>query len=251
MKNIEYREKKIFTNDGRSLKERDALVSEHILDVIVGGVQVVRLICTNTDLKELAAGRLRSEGIITSAADISKMELSPDETQIRIELTKGVDWEEPQSPEPTACASNKVYASAKKSLKALPEIKWETGWVFALADRFAEGVNIYNSTQGTHSSFLAKDGKVIFACEDMGRHNAVDKAIGFAVLGGVDLSECVLFTSGRVPVDMVEKVIAAGIPMLVSKSVPTSQSVELARKYGLTLICRAWPESFEIFNPIS
>ena len=56
-----------------------------------------------------------------------------------------------------------------------------------------------------------------------------------------------LFTSGRVPVDMVQKVISAGIPVLVSKSVPTAESVELAREYGLNLVCRAWPDKCEIY----
>ena len=75
----------------------------------------------------------------------------------------------------------------------------------------------------------------------------MDKAVGYALLNGIPLSECMVFTSGRVPVDMVEKVIAAGIPVLVSKSVPTAESVELAKKYNLTLICKAWPDRCEVY----
>lgn len=84
--------------------------------------------------------------------------------------------------------------------------------------------------------------------EDIGRHNALDKCIGYALLEQLDLSECILFTTGRVPTDMVQKVIAAGIPVLASKAVPTDQAIELAKKYHLNLICRAWPDRMEIYH---
>ena len=94
---------------------------------------------------------------------------------------------------------------------------------------------------------IVKKRKNHFKAEDIGRHNAVDKAVGYAVLNDIPLSECMIFTSGRVPVDMVEKVIVAGIPVLVSKSVPTAESVELAEECNLKLICKAWPDQCEIF----
>ena len=78
----------------------------------------------------------------------------------------------------------------------------------------------------------------LYRCEDLGRHNALDKAVGCALTEGVPLAECVLFTSGRVPVDMVRKAIRAGVPALVSKSMPTVQSLELAEEYGLKLFIR-------------
>ena len=65
----------------------------------------------------------------------------------------------------------------------------------------------------------------------------LDKAVGEMLLQGVPLAECVLYTSGRVPVDMVRKAIRAGVPALVSKSMPTIQSLELAQEYGLQLVC--------------
>ena len=103
-------------------------------------------------------------------------------------------------------------------------------------------------TQCTHICILGRRGEILFVSEDIGRHNALDKAIGHAVLSDIPLDECMLFTSGRVPLDMVEKVIMAGVPVLVSKAVPTSEAVSLARKSGLTLICRAWPDSMVVFS---
>ena len=69
-------------------------------------------------------------------------------------------------------------------------------------------------------------------------HDAIGiTPVGCAVLAGLPLAECVLYTSGRVPLDMVRKAIRAGVPVLVSKSMPTVQSAELAAEYGLQLVC--------------
>lgn len=80
------------------------------------------------------------------------------------------------------------------------------------------------------------DGVILFRCEDIGRHNALDKAIGYGIRNGLDLKNAVLFTSGWIPTDMVMKTVLAGIPVLAGRSVPTKEAVELARKYRLTLI---------------
>ena len=105
------------------------------------------------------------------------------------------------------------------------------------------GLPLYRATRAVHSCFVLHKGEIVFACEDLGRHNALDKAVGCAVLAGLPLAECVLYTSGRVPLDMVRKAIRAGVPVLVSKSMPTVQSAELAAEYGLQLVCgRKFPK---------
>ena len=66
-----------------------------------------------------------------------------------------------------------------------------------------QGLPLYRATHAVHSCLLLRAGKILYRCEDLGRHNALDKAVGCALTEGVPLAECVLFTSGRVPVDMV------------------------------------------------
>ena len=72
--------------------------------------------------------------------------------------------------------------------------------------------------------------------------------IGCALQDGVDLTSAIVFTSGRLPVDMVLKGIRSGIPVLVSKAVPTDMTIKLAQEFGLTLICSARPDSMKVFN---
>ena len=89
---------------------------------------------------------------------------------------------------------------------------------------------------------------MLYCCEDLGRHNAFDKVIGRALEDGVDLTRCTVFTSGRIPTDMVVKALRAGVPTLVSKAVPTDITVRMAREYDLTLICSAHSDSLKVFS---
>ncbi len=209
-------------------EDEDAmLIKEHALTVIVNERPILKLVCTRSNLRELVIGRLVTEGIIETLEDIYKIYFCKYENEARVFATLKKDSEE----------------------KMLPKVNWEADWIFRLAAEFEKGTVIHKMTHGCHSCILAKGENILFTCEDIGRHNAVDKAVGYAFLNHISLRECILFTSGRVPVDMVEKVVAAGIPALVSKSVPTVESVKLAKKVGLTLICRAWSDRFEIYAP--
>ena len=105
---------------------------------------------------------------------------------------------------------------------------------------------VHNTTLGTHACILAHGEEILFTCEDFGRRNTVLKAIGYAILNGINLSECFLFISGRVLADMMYHVIHAGIPLLASKAVPTADAVSLAKEYGVTLIVKAYPDQIEI-----
>ena len=122
-------------------------------------------------------------------------------------------------------------------LRGAPQLNLPPEWVDALAAAMSAGLPLYQATHAVHSCFVLHRGRILCACEDIGRHNALDKAVGSVMLAGVPLHECVLYTSGRVPVDMVRKAIRAGVPALVSKTMPTVQSLELAQEYGLQLLC--------------
>ncbi len=246
----EHISKKIIKADGQVLNGESVILKEHVLTVIVNENQVFRLICTQTHLRELVVGRLFTDGLIESPEEIEKLWFCQSENEARVFLNHMIDWEEWKGEEPSCCTSNRIFLSpsGKRELKPVPKASWKPEWIYDLSRRFLSGVEIHRATQGTHSCFLSRNGEICFSSEDIGRHNAMDKAIGFALLKGIPLSECLLYTSGRVPVDMVRKVISAGIPVLVTKAVPTAESIELAGEYGLTLICRAYPDQFEIYE---
>lgn len=248
---FEYKEKTVITADNRKFKAEDAVTCEHVLSVIINERRAFRFVCTKEYVKELVIGRMFTEGLIDEISEIEKLFLYPEENVVRVFLTHEIQWDEWEGAEPTCCTANRVYItrSGRRILSRVPSLSWKKEWVFALAEHFSKDTRTHQLTQGTHSCFLGKEGRVLFSCEDIGRHNAIDKAIGYALLNEIPLSECMLYTSGRVPVEMVQKVVSAGIPVLITKAVPTAESIDHAKAYGLTLICRAHPDQFDLYEP--
>lgn len=222
------------------------LIEEFRTNIFWGDKFVVSENCTKTNLREFAAGRLVAEGIISpgffkkdfafyASCDHSFISIVP--------MDNGV-LERYSAP-----------FSEDISFKPAPMPKAEEIFSFIKAIN-SEKVRDYRSkiharTQGTHCCYLWKNGEVLGEFEDISRHSAADKCIGFACLRGIDLDDAIIFSTGRAPADFIIKMQRAGVGTLVSKAVPTADGVRLARKIGLNLICKAWPDSFRIFSPES
>lgn len=232
-------------------KRQQEIVCEHFIDVIVNEQLFARLICTPSNLEELIIGRLLTEQVIMGIEDIDQLYICESARKAKVFLKPYVklNFVAVVSTEPSCCTQNRVFLKNEAALSenqiAAPD--WKAEWIFELAKSFSQGAFIHNKTKGTHSCYLSVKGKTIYAAEDIGRHNALDKIIGYAAMHNISFSDCIVFTSGRVPTDMLYKVIAVGIPVIVSKAVPTREAVELAKQSGVTLICRAWKDSFEIY----
>jgi FdhD protein len=108
----------------------------------------------------------------------------------------------------------------------------------SLPDRLKAAQSIFDRTGGLHAGGLFNaDGQLIVLREDVGRHNAVDKVVGWALLEGrLPLSDCALMVSGRGGFEIVQKTLMAGVPLLASVSAPSSLAVRLARETGLSLV---------------
>ncbi len=219
----------IIRPDGTKERKNVSLIKEHNLSISVNGEKMFSIVCSKDKLEELVIGRLLTEGFIRSEKDISELSIDPSGKNAFVTLVADSPGKE-QGDEP----------------KKLEKSDWNYDTIFELTKIFSEGMPIHSATRGTHSCLLVKGSDVIFSCEDIGRHNTVDKAVGYVLKNEISFSECILFISGRVPTDMMMKVIRAGIPVLVSKSVPTSEAIDLADKYGITLIVKAYPDQIEV-----
>ena len=232
-----------------------SLIREHLIEIIINETPAFRLVCTPNKLSELVIGRMATEGIIKSTDDVESLYICESADRARIYLKQRLMLEPNKSTpqtEPTCCTDNKVLTRLEiesgKKLKPLARAKYSADDIFALAEKFSGNASLHKKTMGTHSCYLSYKGEYKGVFEDIGRHNALDKAVGYALINGFRLKDCILFTTGRVPVDMARKVIIAGIPVLASKAVPTAEALDMARRYNLTLICSAWPDSYEVYN---
>ena len=229
------------------------VLREHLIEVFINERPVLRLVCTPNRLAELVLGRCVTEGLINDCADVESISVCESGNRARIYLRQGLEivvrGNEPQT-DATCCTDNRLLGNfqAVKEPKPLVNAVYSRDDIFALIQKFHENASLHKKTKGTHSCYLSCQGIYQGVFEDIGRHNALDKAVGYAFINGLDYKECILFTTGRVPVDMVRKVIMARVPVLVSKAVPTAEAVEMAKRYNLTLICRAWPDSYEIYH---
>lgn len=214
------------TRTGEECYKENTLLKEHNLEICVNRTKKLTSLCTNEHMKELIVGRLFTEGLITCLKEIEEMTLSENDTQASVKI-------------------NRCGSAAEKIFSTIP---YPNEWVFDMADKLENGMPLYEKTRGIHSCFLYKDGELLFACEDIGRHNAMDKVIGYAILHHINLSKCAVYSSGRVPSDMMKKVIRAGIPVFVSKGIPTADAINLARMHRITLICGARRDKMSIYT---
>lgn len=219
-----------------------ALTVEHAAAIVVNEQPAFRVVCTPELLPQLALGRLLTEGWIVSAQEVEQVAVCAEGLKISVYLKHPLAAQQSAAQEvPSCCTDNLTLTSpvALAPLRTVPQGhgRLEPEWMETLTTAMDAGLPLYRATRAVHSCILMHQGEILYQCEDLGRHNALDKAVGCAILDGIPLEECILYTSGRVPLDMVRKVIRAGVPVLVSKTMPTVQSLELAQEYGLTLLC--------------
>ncbi len=235
---------------GEEYMQEDRVVREHFLEVLVNGQTAFRLSCTPDRLTELVVGRLCTEGLIRSQAEIEGIFICGEGSIAEVTLAGKKEFLPYRGSEPTCCTGNRQYLQApedREKPERLREVSLDPAEVFRLAERFKEDSDLHRTTRGTHSCYIRPGDGTIIGFEDIGRHNAIDKAVGYLLLTGGKPEECMLYTTGRIAADMVTKVIRAGIPVLISKAVPTGEAIRLAKEYGLTLIGKAWPDSYRIY----
>jgi len=236
-------------------RRQDALAAEEPLEIRVGGKALAVTMRTPGHDVELAHGFLLTEGVIGAAADVSTARYcdSVDDqgrntyNVLDLALAPGVE------PPDTGVERN-FYTTSSCGVcgkAALDAVKLKTRFspaadecrvrpetLVTFPDLLRERQRVFESTGGLHAAgVFTASGEPLVVREDVGRHNAVDKATGWALLEGrVPLAGTVLMVSGRASFELVQKAAMAGIPVLAAVSAPSSLAVELAEEQGITLI---------------
>ena len=200
------------------------LVREINMEIRVNGESAGKVSCTPCDLTELAAGWVVSEGIIRSGAEIETVLV--DEKRHLCDLLLG--------------EGSKEEGDTGKGNGSVPvEISEETFSDICML--FMGDPPLRAMTNATHSCMVVRIGEnknleVLYRSEDAGRHSALDKAIGWAVLNEIELGDCLLMTSGRISTRMTEKASRSGTGALAGKGTVTAEARKIAEETGMTLI---------------
>ena len=231
---------------GSSQMRKDEVAVEEPLEIRVEGHVVAIAMRTPGYDRELAAGWAWSEGVVKSAREIADIVTRPGEEAQRSAMVD-VMLRDPGQFEVEKHRRNVIThascglcgaASIEQVLRAFPKLEgafqMEASVLYRLPERLQAQQRLFQKTGGVHACALFDSkGELLALREDVGRHNALDKLVGWALLAGrVPLAETILLLSGRASFEMVQKALAAGIPMIAAIGAPSSLAVELARNSG-------------------
>ncbi len=172
--------------------------------------------CTPENLEDLALGQLFFHGCIENAAQAEKVEVFPEKGEIQVQTVR--TWE------------SKKQAEKKQGKADDPADLFQTAEKI-----FSDPGPLFTDTGCAHACVLYRRGEILCRREDIGRHNALDKIIGYGLKKQIDFGEAVVFTTGRVSGDYMGKIVKSGIKTVVSRAAVTDEAIKAARDHGITL----------------
>ncbi|MFC5675892.1 formate dehydrogenase accessory sulfurtransferase FdhD [Aeromicrobium endophyticum] len=244
-----------YAADGTSIGREDSLAVEEPLEVRVNGSSFSVTMRSPGDDFDLVGGFLVSEGVVWSADQLASMRFCAGTDEQGLQTFNVIDAElSPGTAPPDLSLERHVYTSSScgicgtASIDAVhkathfgrldDDITWDAALLGSLPDRLRERQKVFDRTGGVHAAGLfSADGELLCLREDVGRHNAVDKVVGWALRDGrLPLRGTALQVSGRASFELVQKAHMAGIPVLAAVSAPSSLAVEHAESAGMTLL---------------
>jgi FdhD protein len=228
---------------GKSQKISDYIAEEKPFYLLINTTFWATILCSPTDLKELAVGHFLSEGIIKSTQEIEEVTLKKEESTCDVKLKPEIEVKKRVNTSRlhariihSACGDSSDYQNSTKELKIKSALKVKAQIVFDSVKQLNFKAKGYRETGGFHVAALYKaDGQLVALAEDVGRHNAVDKAIGIAALKEVNFGDCFLGLSGRISGDVAFKAANVGLPIIASLSAALSSGITFAESANLTL----------------
>ncbi len=225
-------------------------IVETPVSLTVNGQVWLTFMCTPVHLEELAVGFLFNEGIIESMEEVENVHLCEHGDNVDVWLNHPA--EQPANWRRTSGCTGGVTAV---DLLAKPNVSFDGSRlevrpeaVGQVVEMLFDAQSLYRDTGGVHTSALSDGEKVIVSAEDIGRHNTLDKIAGLCLMQGVAPERRILITTGRISSEMLQKAARMDVPILISRTSPSSLSIEMAERYGITLIGYARKHRFNVYS---
>lgn len=240
------------SRDARSRQE--IWVTQEVpLTLEVNGKELATLLCSPSDLKNLAIGFLYTSGVITDPSVVESLIVDEERWKASIGI----------KPEaiPGEFVFKRIYTSGcgkgiifHSPLDVLQrgridsDFVIESGTIMDLMKTFLNASAEHKATRGVHSAALAGGGNMLIFRDDLGRHNAVDKVIGEAISQGMSFDDKWVLTSGRISSEITSKMLRCRVPLIVSSGAATDQAIKIARETGLGLVSLAKGRGINIYS---
>lgn len=240
-----------YYKDNVFFTETKKVPEEKPVTININREEFVTLLCTPTDLKELAVGFIAAEKIITQIEQIKEVLVDEEKGMIWIELEghkKGIQESYGKRYLTSGCGRGTVFyqLSDAVELEALPvKNKFSGANINKLAEIFSRNKE---ELGGIHQAALIEKNEVLVRSIDVGRHNAADKVIGSLLLERRKLENGILFTSGRISSEILTKAYTIGVPVIASLSSPTSLAMDIALQLNITIIGYVKKKSLIIYT---
>ena len=239
-------------HNGKLEAHSGSVVSEFPLQLIVNGREIATLIGSPHDLRFLVAGFLRLQGFVQSLSDFKMFSVCEDFGAANVQIT----GELPERLKPvltSGCGTGISFSMPDAT--ALPPLQAGTytssfipEHIFTLMDELAKRADNYRTHGGIHSAAIGRNGSLMLYAEDLGRHNTLDRIAGEALFKGIDLTETMLVTSGRVSTEMVAKAHLLGVKLIASRTSPTDMAIKLCEQSGICLVGYVRGSKFTIYS---
>lgn len=246
--------------DAATTRAIDTVAGEEPLEIRVGGETFTVTMRTPGHDIDLAHGLLRSEGVITARDDVRSARFCSDLDSLNVldlQLTGPASGEPVTSTRNLAslggcglCGTTAVEAVEAVTASRPPEVLWEAEQVASALTELRDRQELFERTGGAHGAGLATPGSTGLALvrEDIGRHNAVDKVLGGALVLGVDTAGALLVVSSRASFEIVQKAAVSQVSVLACVSAPSSLAIEAADRLGVTLVGFARGRRMSVFT---
>ncbi|HEB76935.1 MAG TPA: sulfurtransferase FdhD [Methylothermaceae bacterium] len=241
-----------YDEHGRPVEK--AIAAEHPLTVYLDKYEIVTLMTLGTQPELLTLGYLRNQGLVDDIAEIRAVQVDWEVAAAAVVTCSGTDPERltvlGQRTVTTGCGQGTVYGRLQERLRQIhltpPPVRQSA--IYRLLANLKAYNEVYKQAGAVHGCALCSaEGEILFFCEDVGRHNAVDAIAGYMWLHGIEGGDKIFYTTGRLTSEMSIKAAQMGIPVLLSRSGVTQMGLEMARRAGITMIARARGHHFLVY----
>jgi FdhD protein len=233
----------------RKLFDAETIV-ETPVSLTVNGQVWLTFMCTPVNLEAMSVGFLYNEGIIEAMEEVQDVRVCEHGDNVDVWLSHSVD-------QPTSWRRTSGCTGGVTAVDALarvdvsfdadqPRVSPEA--IGQLVQSLFQSQELYRETGGVHTSGLSDGEKIALVAEDIGRHNTLDKIAGLCLIDNVWPETRILITTGRISSEMLQKAARIRAPILISRTSPSSLSIEMAERYGITLIGYARRDRFNVYS---